>query len=97
MARPKPSLPAASDILALADPHGRLDVRVSPGASADAVTLSSSGSGAALLVRTTAPPEDGKANEAVLRLLAKALRRPASALELVRGASSRNKLIRILA
>jgi uncharacterized protein (TIGR00251 family) len=96
MARPRPSLPAASAILALAGPDGRLEVRVSPGASADAVALSSSGSGAALAVRTTAPPEDGKANEAVLRLLAKALDVPVSALELVRGASGRTKLVRIL-
>jgi len=96
MARPKPSLPPASAILSLVAPDGCLDVRVSPGASADAVLLSSSGVPAAIVVRTTAPPEDGKANEAVMRLLAKTLERPVSALELVRGASSRNKRIRIL-
>jgi len=96
MARPKPSLPPASAILALADPEGRLEIRVSPGASADAIALPSSGAMARLAVRTTAPPEHGKANEAVLRLLAKALDRPVSALELARGTSSRNKLIRLL-
>ena len=86
-------MPAATAILALADADGRLEVRVSPGASADAVTLPASGG--ALAVRTTAPSEDGKANDAVLRLLAKALDRPVSTLELVRGAASRNKLIRL--
>jgi len=68
---------------------------VSPNATADAVMLPASGG--ALVVRITAPPEDGKANDAVLRLLAKALARPASSLELVRGATTRNKLIRLTA
>lgn len=86
-------MPSAAAILALADTEGRLAVRVSPGASADAITLPESGG--AVGVRTTAPPEDGKANDAVLRLLAKALRRPVSSLELVRGATGRDKLIRL--
>lgn len=93
MARPKPAMPSKTAILALADTDGRLQVRVSPCASADAVALPASGG--AIAVRTTAPPEDGKANEAVLRLLAKALDRPVSSLELVRGATSRNKLIQL--
>jgi uncharacterized protein YggU (UPF0235/DUF167 family) len=49
-----------------------------------------------LVVRTTAPPEDGQANDAVLRLLATALDRPISTLQLVRGATSRDKLIRLV-
>jgi hypothetical protein len=86
-------MPAAAAILALADADERLEVRVSPSASADAITLPASGG--VLAMRTTAPPEDGKANDAVLRLLAKALDQPVSTLELVRGATSRNKLIRL--
>jgi uncharacterized protein YggU (UPF0235/DUF167 family) len=93
MARPKPAMPTAAAILALADADGQLEVRVSPGASADAITAPVSGG--ALAVRTRAPPEDGRANAALLRLLAKALRLPVSALELVRGAASRSKLIRL--
>ncbi|UAK23711.1 DUF167 domain-containing protein [Sphingomonas nostoxanthinifaciens] len=93
MARPKPTMPPAAAILALADADGRLEVRVSPCASADAIMLPAPGG--ALTVRTTAPPEDGAANEAVLRLLAKAIGRSVSTLELVRGAASRNKLIRL--
>lgn len=96
MARPKLSLPPASAILALADREGRLEVRVSPNASANAVVLPSPDGAGTLMVRTTATPEDGKAKEAVLRLLAQALNYPVSALELVRGAGSRNKLVRIL-
>ncbi len=93
MARPKLALPPVDAVLALVDEKGQIEVRVSPGASADAVILPASGR--ALAVRTTAPPEDGKANEAVLRLLATALDRPVSSLELVRGATSRHKLIRL--
>ena len=62
-------MPAAAAILALADADGRLEVRVSPGASADAITLPAAGN--VLAVRTIAQPEGGKANDAVLRLLAK--------------------------
>jgi uncharacterized protein YggU (UPF0235/DUF167 family) len=91
MARPKSAMPAAAAILALADAGGLLEVRVSPGASADAITLPASG--ATIALRTTAMPEVHKANDAALRLLAKALDRPVSRLELVRGATSRNKLI----
>jgi hypothetical protein len=46
-------------------------------------------------LRVTAPPADGAANEAVLRLLAAALRRPPRDLTLLRGASARIKLIGI--
>lgn len=94
MARPKPTAPEAAAILALADAQGMLEVRVSANAAADALILPSDGS-RTLIVRTTATPEHGKANEAVLRLLAKAVERPVSALQLVRGASHRNKLIRV--
>lgn len=48
-----------------------------------------------LRVRVTAPPADGAANEAVIKLLAKHLKVPPSALELVRGSTSRNKVIEI--
>ena len=82
-------MPPAAAILALADADGRLQVRVTPSASA-AIALPFGG---ALFVRTTAPPADGKANDAGLVLLAKALDRPVSTLELVRGAASRTKLI----
>ena len=40
-------------------------------------------------------PEDGKANAAVIKLLAKALGVAKSRLVLVRGATSRDKLFRI--
>jgi uncharacterized protein YggU (UPF0235/DUF167 family) len=44
-----------------------------------------------LKVRVRAVPEDGAANEGVRRLLAKALKRPASAVSLEAGATARLK------
>ncbi len=49
----------------------------------------------ALKVMVTAPPADGKANAAVLALIAGALRVPKSTLSVVSGATGRNKLIHI--
>jgi uncharacterized protein YggU (UPF0235/DUF167 family) len=43
----------------------------------------------------TAVPEDGKANEALIKVLSKALHIPKSAISLVRGATSRVKELEI--
>jgi uncharacterized protein (TIGR00251 family) len=51
--------------------------------------------GEALRVRVTAPPIDGRANDATARLLAAALELPASRIVLVGGAHSRIKRFRI--
>jgi hypothetical protein len=48
-----------------------------------------------LKVRVTAPPVDAAANEALLRLLADTLDCPRGAVELVRGHTSRHKLVAI--
>jgi len=50
---------------------------------------------AALRVRVTAPPEDGRANRAVIDLLARTFQVPRSSIALVGGAASRDKLFRI--
>lgn len=64
---------------------------MTPGASRDAVKIE----GGVVQLRVTAPPADGAANVAVLRLLAAALGRPPRDLTLLRGASARIKLIGI--
>jgi len=48
-----------------------------------------------LRVRVTAPPLNGRANEACLRLLAKAIDLPVSRLRIVSGEHARLKTIRI--
>ncbi|MDO9556836.1 MAG: DUF167 domain-containing protein [Coriobacteriia bacterium] len=51
--------------------------------------------GGELFVRVTAPPEDGKANAAVCKLVAKRLGVPKSAVRVVRGDTSRHKMLEI--
>ena len=58
-------------------------VRVVPRAKRDELAGERAG---ALLVRVTAPPVDGKANDAVCRLIAKAAGVPPSRVSVVRGA-----------
>jgi uncharacterized protein len=48
-----------------------------------------------LIVRVTAPAIEGRANEAVRRLVAKHLRVPKSAVTIVRGDRSRDKVIQV--
>ena len=48
-----------------------------------------------IVVRVTAPPEDGKANKAVLKLLCQALRLPVGAVRLVAGGGSREKWVEV--
>lgn len=48
-----------------------------------------------LIVRVTAPPVDGKANLALCRLLAERAEMPRSSVTIVRGQSSRDKVVRV--
>jgi len=91
MARPKPDFPSAEALLALADGEGRLAVKVTPGARAEALEIAEG----RLIAKVRARPKDGEANEAVLALLAAALGVATSRITLLRGAASREKLVRI--
>ena len=74
------------------DGGATLRVRVSPRASRDALGGERAG---ALVVRITAPPVEGAANDAVLRLVARTLGVPASAVEVRHGAAGRDKLLHV--
>ena len=52
--------------------------------------------GDALRIRLTAPPVEGRANEALIAFLAKRLGVRKSQVEIVVGATSRRKMIRII-
>jgi uncharacterized protein (TIGR00251 family) len=69
-----------------------LRVRVSPRASKDALGGERDG---ALVVRLTAPPVEGAANESLARFLGKALGVAPSAVSVVSGASGRNKVVSV--
>ena len=70
----------------------RLSVRIVPRASRDVVIGMRGG---ALLVRVTAAPVDGAANEALLRLLARRLHLGKGSFRIVTGKTSKLKVIEI--
>jgi uncharacterized protein (TIGR00251 family) len=70
----------------------RLRLRVSPGAGRAAIV---GRHGDAWKVRVTAPPEHGRANEAVLRLLADTLALPRASVALVSGHGGRDKVVEL--
>jgi len=70
----------------------RLRVRVSPGAGRTALI---GRHGDAWKVRVTEAPERGRANEAVLRLLAETLALPRTAVTLVSGQGGREKIVEL--
>ena len=69
-----------------------LSVKLQPRASVNAI---GEPLGNELRVKVTAPPADGAANDALLALLARELDCSRSQVELVRGHSSRHKVIRL--
>ena len=91
MKRSKADLPEAGELLALLDDRLRIAVRVTPGARSEAVTIEEG----RVLVKVRAKPQDGAANDAVIRLLAQALGIAPSRVEMLRGATSREKLLRV--
>ncbi len=71
----------------------RFSVRVTPRSSRESVDgFDESG---ALRVKVTAPPADGAANEAVVRLLSRSLGIPTRDVVLVSGATNRNKVFEL--
>lgn len=78
---------------ALAVPGAEIPVRVTPRAGRNALDYAEG----VLRIRVTAVPEGGKANGAVVKLLAKALGVPKTRLALIRGETTRDKLFRVLA
>ena len=70
----------------------KLEVRLTPRAGRDQIGGRREG---VLQVRVTAPPVDGKANEALRKLIAKRAGVPKSQVTIVRGERSRRKLIAI--
>ena len=70
-------------------------VRVAPRASRQRIgEIANEANGSRVIkVSVTAPPEGGKANDAVIRLLAKAWRVPKTSLSVASGAANRRKTI----
>jgi len=75
----------------------RLAVRLTPKASAERIVglADEADGGVVLKVAVTAAPESGKANGALLKLLARAFRLPARDFVVVRGVSDRRKVVAV--
>jgi uncharacterized protein len=76
----------------MAEPTTTLRLRVSPGASR---TEFVGRHGSAWKVRVTSAPERGRANDAVVRLLANRLHVPRASLSVVSGHTSRDKVVEL--
>jgi len=74
------------------DPVATLSVRVAPRSSREGVAGCEGG---VVRIRLNAPPVEGRANEALLKFLAKALGVSRSQVSLVSGEKGRNKTVRI--
>ena len=70
----------------------RLRLRVSPGARRNELV---GRHGEAWKVRVAAPPEGGRANDAVLDLLSQELELPRRSLSIVSGHTAREKVVRM--
>jgi len=75
----------------------RVRVRLQPAGRADKVLglMEDADGQAALKAAVTKPPEGGKANAALIKLLAKEWRVAKSTLEVIQGQTSRNKVLRV--
>jgi hypothetical protein len=74
--------------------HADLSIRLTPRADRDTL-LPGDAPGAPLRARVTAPPVEGQANAALVKLVAKTLGVPRSRVAIVRGQSARDKVVRV--
>jgi uncharacterized protein (TIGR00251 family) len=72
--------------------HCEIAVRVQPRARANEIVGERAG---VLVVRVTAAPAGGRANDALCRLIAKRARVGVRRVSIVRGATAREKLVRV--
>ncbi len=77
--------------------HLRLAIRLTPNAGRDALEgLEENAEGEAYIrARVTSVPEKGKANKALITLIAKAIAVPKSSISIVSGETARQKILRI--
>jgi uncharacterized protein len=75
----------------------RVTIHLSPRARFDRLLgiAAAADGGRTLRASVTAPPRDGRANEALLQLLARTWHLPRRDLSIVAGATSRNKNVRV--
>jgi uncharacterized protein len=72
--------------------HADVQIRLQPRAKTEGVVGER---GEAIVIRVTAPPVDGKANAALCALIARMVRIPSSRVDVIRGQTSRDKIVRV--
>ncbi|UYH54522.1 DUF167 domain-containing protein [Qipengyuania sp. SS22] len=90
MPRPKTDLPDPAALWGLVS-GDQLRIRVTPGARTETVSVEDG----RVLVKVRAKPSDGAANAAVEKLVARALGVATSRCRIVRGATSREKVLQL--
>jgi uncharacterized protein len=83
--------PSREAITALISGRNELSLRVVPGAKIEKAAIENG----TLKIWLRTAPEDGKANKAVLAILAKLLEIPANQLQITHGHTSRDKQVRV--
>jgi uncharacterized protein len=74
----------------------RVAIRLSPRAKVDGLlAVAATPAGRVLKASVTGPPEAGRANEALLRLLARTWHLPRQDLAIIAGSTSRDKALRV--
>ena len=75
------------------EPGATFPIRVVTRAGRRGIAMSQDGT---LVIRVTEPPEDGRANAAVIEALAKHFQLPRRRLRIAQGRTSRQKLIEVV-
>ncbi len=83
--------PSSMEIVDLIDSTGHLTLRVIPRARTQKVAIENG----SLKIWVRMAPEDGKANNAVIALLAGILDLPKASINIVQGQTSRNKKVHV--
>lgn len=84
------------DLFDYRNPPDTLHIKVTPKAKTERIKKEVRADGTTLYkIYVTAVPEDGKANDAIIKLLAKSLGIAKSSLTILRGHTSRDKIIKI--
>ena len=81
-----------SDFFEIKENSTLIRVKVATKASKNAIVGVRNGE---LLISVTAVPENGKANEAIVKLLSKSFKCAKSKIDLISGSKSKNKLFKI--
>lgn len=84
--------PSSQDIIALLNAKGEMRLRVIPGAKVEKLAIEH----AVLKIWIRTAPADGKANKAVVSLLATTLTLAKEAVTIISGHTSRDKWVRII-